>query len=112
MGIGLVTTTDFTGEIGEAFLKSFAVLRRLRPQYREDDLWYLTQRWMEDGLGVTLTHRGDKTTSADVKNNERAMAKIETLNEEEMMTFLEKIEKEELGDDDEEDEDGEEVKCS
>ena len=55
-----------------------------------------------------MTHRGDKTTSADVKNNERAMAKIETLNEEEMMTFLEKIEKEELGDEEEE----EEVECS
>ena len=55
--IGLVTTTDFTGGIGEAFLKSFAVLQRLRPQYREDDLWYLTQRWMEDGLGKARGER-------------------------------------------------------
>ena len=62
--------------------------------------------------GLTLTHRGDKSTSNDVKNNERAMAKIETLNEEEMLTFLTKVEKEELEGDDDEDDDEAEVECS
>ena len=48
---GLLATQAFGGGVAEAFTQSFDILRKLRPQYDEVDVYYLTQRWMEDGLG-------------------------------------------------------------
>ena len=49
--LGLKTMQDLKGGVGELFLKSFKILREMRPQYHEDDIWYLTQRWIQDGMG-------------------------------------------------------------
>ena len=48
---GLLTAENFKGGIAEAFLNSFEIVKKLRPQYYDDDVWYLTQRWIHDGMG-------------------------------------------------------------
>ena len=56
--------------------------------------------------GLTLTHRGDAVTTADMKSVERKMTNLEFLNEEEIRNFLERIEKEELVEEEEEEDAG------
>jgi len=103
---GLLTAENFKGGIAEAFLNSFEIVKKLRPQYYDDDVWYLTQRWIHDGMGLTLTHRGDAVTTAEMKSVERKMTNLEFLNEEEIRNFLERIEKEELVEEEEEEDAG------
>lgn len=61
---GLTTVKDFQGGVGEVFLKSFEVFRKMRPQYHEDDIWYLTQRWIKEGMGkLKDVDEKDQTTT-------------------------------------------------
>ena len=92
---GLMSTNAFGGGVCDVFRKSHEAVRRMRPDYDEEDSWYVTQRWIQDGLGMKLTHRGDRVTVAEMHDVERKVAKFETLNEEELKAFLEKVEKEE-----------------
>jgi len=102
--LGLKTVEDMTGGVGELFLKSFELVRNMRPHYHEDDIWYLCQRWIQDGVGIPLTHRGEATRVKDGKSADRRMATIKALDVEELKKFVEQIEKDELVDDGEEEE--------
>ena len=55
-------------------------------------------------LGIPLTHRGEATRVKDGKSADRRMATIKALDVEELKKFVEQIEKDELVDDGEEEE--------
>jgi len=93
---GLTETKAFSGGACEVFLKGYEVFRELRPHYYEEDLWYLAQRWVQDEMGIKLTHRGDRMKVAEMRAAERLVTKIEELDREALKAFLIKIEEEEL----------------
>lgn len=96
-----------SGGVGELFFKCFGMIEDLRPDWHEDEVWYVTAKWLERGLGLTLTHRGGTVTRSSIRDLVARVSKIDAIDENAVKTFLETIEREEAEQEEEQEEEEE-----